>query len=152
VPRVDTQNLDVALATMARIAEQTDASTKATVELVRHLERVSRTSKDVERNIDGWGTEFATVMRNSANLEYTIKRIQKLQAQRVGGGASRSGTAEYIQQLQKEYKLLLQVLNTGKGQGRYVKEVDAALKGLDSTLKRVRKSNEATWERTPFRK
>lgn len=146
VPRVDTQNLDVALATMARIAEQTEASTKATVELVRHLERVSRTSKEVGNNLDGWGTEFITVMRNSANLEYTIKRIQKLQAQRVGGGASRSGTADYIQQLQKEYKLLLQVLNTGKGQGRYVKEVDAALKGLDSTLKRVRTSNEATWD------
>lgn len=145
-PRVDNQGLDQALATMARIAEQTEASNKATAELIRHLERVQRGAKDVERTLDGWDTDFTSIMRNSANLQYTMARIKKLQGMRVGGGSSRQGTADYIQQLQKEYKILLQVLNTGKGQGRYVKEVDKALRGLDTTLKRVKKTNDATWD------
>lgn len=145
VPRVDTQGLDSALATMARLSEQTENMTRAVVALVQHLDRVSRQTKDVEHNLDGWGMEFSTVMKNSANLQYTMERINKLQKMRVSGGTSQSGTAAYIRDLQQEYKILLQVLNTGKGQGRYVRDIKKALAELDTELKKVSRTNNQTW-------
>jgi hypothetical protein len=136
-------DINEALATMAQAI--TDSS-KLTRDLVAHLERANATVTKTGQSFDYAHTELKSLLKDTANLEYSMKRIQKLQAARVGGGSTKSGTIEYVKNLQAEYKVLLQVLNTGKGQGRYVKDVEKALEGLDKKLKQVQKQNDRTWD------
>lgn len=132
-----------ALKTMSQL---TESNTQVMQALLQHLNRVSGASKEMGKNYDYAHLELKSLLKDTANLEYSMKRIQKLQAARVAGGASRAGTVEYVKNLQAEYKILLQVMNTGRGQGRYVKEIEKALDGLDKKLKHVEKQNDRTWD------
>jgi hypothetical protein len=128
------------------MSQLTESNTQVMQALLQHLNRVTGAGKELGKNYDYAHMELKSLLKDTANLEYSMKRIQKLQAARISGGASRAGTAEYVKNLQAEYKILLQVMNTGRGQGRYVKEIEKALDGLDKKLKHVEKQNDRTWD------
>lgn len=142
------QEVNDALKTMSEITSQ---NTQVMQALLQHLNRVGAAAKDTGKGFEYAHLELKSVLKDASNLEYSMKRIQKLRSAQIGLGAGRSGTAEYIKNLQAEYKVLLQVLNTGKGQGRFVKDIEKALEGLDRKLKQVQKQNDRTWDADQIR-
>lgn len=131
---------------LAAMSQLTSQNTQVMQALLQHLNRVSGASKDIGKNFDYAHMELKSLLKDTANLQFSMDRIKKLQAARVSGGAGRQGTVEYVKNLQAEYKILLQVMNTGRGQGRYVKDIEKALDGLDKKLKQVEKQNDRTWD------
>ena len=126
-------------------------SSQRTVELLeaqlRASERLNRVSKDTGKELDGWHLEMQSLLKDSANLEHSMKRVQQLQKARIGAGASRSGTAEYVRQCTKEYELLLKTLNTGQHQGKNVEHVTKLLAEMHEGLKKIEGQSDSAWDK-----
>ena len=134
--------LNDSLKTIAQLNERTVQLLEAQI---RASERLTRTSKDTGKELDGWHTEMRSLLKDSANLEHSMKRIQQLQNAKVAGGASRSGTAEYIRRLKEEQELLFQVMNRGNTSANDLQAMNKALKGYGQALRKVESQSDDAW-------
>ena len=143
-PRTD-PGLAADLKAMTALADNSRALTGMAETLAR-MERIVRESN---KDYKDQGDSLRRILRDTSDLEFASIRIQKLEKSRgVALGATRTATAAYIKDLQKEYTILLNTLNTGKGAKKHVDDIRAALKQLDAALQRTERQNTDTWNAT----
>lgn len=142
-PRSAPQEVNDALKSMA---QATEGQNRLMTELLRHFERVQRSVTDINKDLAYGHSEMRTLLKDTANLEFSMKRIQQLKNSRVASGSSKSGTIEYVRSLQQEYRILLQALNSAKGQDKFTRDIKRALEDYNKILQRVDKQSDATWD------
>jgi hypothetical protein len=128
------------------MAQVTERNNTQLVQTLRHFASATGAVKGLNRELDYSHTEMRTLLKDTSDLEDTLKKIHTLQKQRIPQGSGRKDTIEYVRALQSQYKSLLDNLSAGKKNTAQYKEATSVLKGLDGTLKRLEATSDKTWD------
>jgi hypothetical protein len=115
-------------------------------QVVRELELMRRGMAANNKELDVYGSDMHSVMRDAADLQLSIKRIGQLQKTALGAGTSQKEAVKTIKAVTKEYEALLKAMNRTHGGETYTKEITANLKAYEKALKRVEAQSADTWD------
>lgn len=115
-------------------------------EVVRQLRLMRQEMADGGKDLKAYGLDFRNIMRDSADIELSMRRITQLQRKALNPGISQAQAIKQIKAMSSEYERLLKAMNKSHGGGRYVKEITAAMDGLNRAMKRVRAQSDDTWD------